>query len=154
MQRHSLTSLESALSLANGRSWGVGGGGWGEVCFLRSLTAEKILFTGRQTCFLYLVLWLCATAPTNRSGHKTVFKCVGRQLKYLELMVHVGMMLPGPEVTCHHRTSHATTFTQLNVSLLMIIYLSIYILIKVWSSCLIDWGRAYESWIRNGSSKL
>ena len=25
----------------------------------RSLTARKILFTGRQTCSLYLVLWLC-----------------------------------------------------------------------------------------------
>ena len=27
----------------------------------RSLTAGKILFTGRQTCSLYLVLWLCDT---------------------------------------------------------------------------------------------
>ena len=30
----------------------------GRVC-RRSLTAEEILFTGKQTCFLYLVLWLC-----------------------------------------------------------------------------------------------
>ena len=30
----------------------------GGVCG-RSLTAGKILFTGRQTCSLYLVLWLC-----------------------------------------------------------------------------------------------
>ena len=31
----------------------------GGVCG-RSLTAGKILFTGRQTCSLYLALWLCA----------------------------------------------------------------------------------------------
>ena len=30
----------------------------GGVCG-RSLMAGKILFTGRQTCSLYLVLWLC-----------------------------------------------------------------------------------------------
>ena len=30
----------------------------GGVC-RRSLTAGKILFSGRQTCSLYLVLWLC-----------------------------------------------------------------------------------------------
>ena len=62
---------------------GEGGGGEGEVCILRtpgvaaspisllsmggvsgrSLTVEKILFTGRQTCSLYLVLWLCAPPP-------------------------------------------------------------------------------------------
>ena len=66
--------------LANGPSWGGGGrGAEEEVCILRSpgiaaspisllsmggvcgrsLTAGKILFTGRQTCSLYLVLWLC-----------------------------------------------------------------------------------------------
>ena len=28
------------------------------------------------------------------------------------------------------------------------------ILIKLWSSCLIAWGRAYKSWIRNGYSNL
>ena len=33
-------------------------GSTGGVCG-RSLTAGKILFTGRQTCSLYLVLWLC-----------------------------------------------------------------------------------------------
>ena len=74
VQRHSVTSLETARSLANGPSWGEGGEG--EVCILRSpgitaspisllsmggvcgrsLTAGKILFTGRQTCSLYLVL--------------------------------------------------------------------------------------------------
>ena len=32
----------------------------GGVCG-RSLTAGKILFTGRQTCSLYLVLWLCGS---------------------------------------------------------------------------------------------
>ena len=74
------SQLETARSLANGPSWWGGGGGvWGaegEVCILRSpgvaaspisllpmggvcgrsLTAGKILFTGSQTCSLYLVL--------------------------------------------------------------------------------------------------
>ena len=79
VQRHSLTSLETAHSLANALSWG--GGAEGEVYILRSsgiaaspisllsmvgvcgrsLTAGKILFTGRQTCSFYSVLWLCAT---------------------------------------------------------------------------------------------
>ena len=83
MQRHKVTSLETSCSLANGPSWGGGGGGVcgaeEEVCILfspgiaaspisllsmggvcgRTLTAGKILFTGRQTCSLYLVLWLC-----------------------------------------------------------------------------------------------
>ena len=36
----------------------IGYGSSGGVCG-RSLTAGKILFTGRQTCSLYLVLWLC-----------------------------------------------------------------------------------------------
>ena len=74
VQRHSATSHETACSLANGPSWG--GGAAGEVCILpspgiaaspisllsmggvcgRSLTAGKILFAGRQTCSLYLVL--------------------------------------------------------------------------------------------------
>ena len=80
------TSHETARSLANGPSWGGGGGelwrggGWRRsmcsafpgncsvsyLSFLsmrgvcgRSLTAGKILFTERQTCSLYLVLWLC-----------------------------------------------------------------------------------------------
>ena len=73
VQHHRVTSLETARSLANGPSWG---GKRGEVCILRfpgiaaspisllsmgglcgrSLMGEKILFTGRQTCSLYLVL--------------------------------------------------------------------------------------------------
>ena len=77
VQRHSVTSLETARSLSNGPSWGGGGGAEGEVCILRSpgiaaspisllsmggvcgrsSTAGKILFTGRQTCSLYLVLY-------------------------------------------------------------------------------------------------
>ena len=80
MQHHSVTSLETARSMANGPSWG-GGGAEGEVCILHSpgiaaspvslysmegvcgwsLTAGEILFTGRQTCSLYLVLWLCGS---------------------------------------------------------------------------------------------
>ena len=77
VQRHSVTSLETARSLAKMAAVGGGGGGTeGEVCILRSpaiaaspisllsmggvcgrrLTAGKILFTGRQTCSLYLVL--------------------------------------------------------------------------------------------------
>ena len=69
-------------ALSNGSSWegGLGGGAEGEVCILhspgiaaspisllsmggvcgRSLTEGIILFTGLQTCSLYLVLWLCA----------------------------------------------------------------------------------------------
>ena len=61
MQRHSVTSIKTVRSLASGprgsqlsfiygSSSGVSG---------RSLTAGKILFTGRQKCSLYLVLWLC-----------------------------------------------------------------------------------------------
>ena len=75
MQRHSVTLLENARSLANGP---IVAGGWEGICremqrllslfFVygstggvcgQSLTAGKILFTGRQTCSLYLVLWLC-----------------------------------------------------------------------------------------------
>ena len=71
VQRHRVTSFETACSLANGPSWGRGGGGglgvprelqrllsllsMEGVCG-RSLMAGKILFTGRQTCSLYLVL--------------------------------------------------------------------------------------------------
>ena len=71
MQRRSVTSLETARSLANvlsgrglrGNSQGIAASpisllSMGGVCG-RSLTAGKILFTGRQTCSLYLVLWLC-----------------------------------------------------------------------------------------------
>ena len=69
VQRHSVTSLETARSLANDPSFSVG-----QVCILRSpgiaaspisllsmggVCGRKILFTGRQTCSLYLVLWLC-----------------------------------------------------------------------------------------------
>ena len=70
MQRHSMTSLETARSLANDNS---GGGLRGNspgiaespisllsMEALEELWAElnggKILFTGRQTCSLYLVL--------------------------------------------------------------------------------------------------
>ena len=71
--RHSTLRAHWVLALVGG------GGAEGEVCVLRSpgiaaspisllsmggvcgrsLTAEKILFTGRQTCSLYLILWLC-----------------------------------------------------------------------------------------------
>ena len=71
-----MTSLETGRPLANGRSWGGGGVAEEEVCILYSpgitvapislffcgrslwaeLKAEKILFTGRQTFSLYLVL--------------------------------------------------------------------------------------------------
>ena len=72
MQRHRVTSLATAHSLANDPSLV---GADGEVCIQRSpgiappiyllsmggicgriLTAGKILFSGRQTCSLYLVL--------------------------------------------------------------------------------------------------
>ena len=71
MQRHSMASLETALSLAIGQCGGgvkgnnlrelqsllslIGYGSTGGVCGW-SLTEGKILFTGRQTCSLYLVL--------------------------------------------------------------------------------------------------
>ena len=71
VQRHSVTSFETARSLANDTSGGELRGNYpgiaaspisllsmGGVCG-RSLTAGKILFTGSQTCSLYLVLWLC-----------------------------------------------------------------------------------------------
>ena len=40
----------------------------GGVCG-RSLMAEKILFTGRQTCSLYLVLWLCISLLSLEIRH-------------------------------------------------------------------------------------
>ena len=67
VQRHSVTSFETARSLANDPSCGeLRGncsvsylsfvyGSTGGVCG-RSLTVGKILFTGKQTCSLYLVL--------------------------------------------------------------------------------------------------
>ena len=76
MHRHSVTSLENARSLANdpksgGLRWNSPGiaaspiffgyGSTGGVCG-RSLTAGKILFTGRQTCYLYLVYYDSAVA--------------------------------------------------------------------------------------------
>ena len=80
MQRHRVTSLETARSLANGPivagGWGgiprelqrllslIGYGSTGGVCG-RNLTAGKILSNRRQTCSLYLVLWLC----DKRSSH-------------------------------------------------------------------------------------
>ena len=63
VQRHSMTSLETACSLANSSSLG-GGGAEGEVCMSmggvcgRSLTGGKILFTGRQTCSLFSIMTL------------------------------------------------------------------------------------------------
>ena len=73
--RHSRLCAHWLMALVGG-----GRGAEGEVCILRSpgiaaspisllsmggvcgrrLTARKILFSGRQTCSLYLVLWLCA----------------------------------------------------------------------------------------------
>ena len=77
-----MTSLEIARSLVKGPivagGWGgvprklqrllslIGYGSTGGVCGL-SLTARKILFIGRQTCSLYLVLWLCRAG--SRGGH-------------------------------------------------------------------------------------
>ena len=76
VQCHSVTSLETARSLTNSPSWGVlrkkcvfiQRSPWNcSVSYLsfvygRSLWAElngrKILFIGRQTCSVYLVLWL------------------------------------------------------------------------------------------------
>ena len=41
VQRHSVTSLETARSLANGPSWGEGAEG--EVCILRSRELQRLL---------------------------------------------------------------------------------------------------------------
>ena len=51
----------------------IGYGSTGGVCG-RSLTAVKILFTKRQTCSLYLVLWLCECyARSRREIRNTIF---------------------------------------------------------------------------------
>ena len=51
----------------------------------RSLTAEKILYTGRQTCCLYLVLWLCGiyTIWLHRFSH--ISCCHRRKFNAFEL---------------------------------------------------------------------
>ena len=80
-----MTSFETARSLANGPivagGWGgiprelqrllslIGYGSTGGVCG-RSLTAGKILFTGRQTWSLYLVLWLCGVIQYRKKPHQ------------------------------------------------------------------------------------
>ena len=43
VQRHSVTSLETACSLANGPSWGAGVGAKGEVYILRSRELQRFL---------------------------------------------------------------------------------------------------------------
>ena len=58
VQRHSLTSLETARSLANGSSWGVGG--WGRSIY-------------SAFCSLYLVLWFCAA--NIKVGTKVISDC-------------------------------------------------------------------------------
>ena len=59
----------------------IGYGSTGGVCG-RSLTAGKILFSGRQTCSLYLILWLCGLSSSFRCGQqfqqsliRTIFIC-------------------------------------------------------------------------------
>ena len=101
MQHHSVTSLETHWLMAL-----IGGGGEGEVCILRSpgivaspisllsigrvcgrrsLTAGKILFTGRQTCSPYLVLWLCGLKRlTLRVRRKPLVHCIPMRLFCLE----------------------------------------------------------------------
>ena len=101
VQRHSVTSLDTVSSLANGPSSLVrrGGGAEGEVCILRSsgiaafpisllsmggvsgrsLTAGKIIFTEKQTCPLYLVLSLCAKNTRKIKYFKKSYKI---ELKY------------------------------------------------------------------------
>ena len=57
--RHSRLRAHWLLALVGGGgSWGRSLLSMGGVCG-RSLTTEKIFFTGRQTWSLYLVLWLC-----------------------------------------------------------------------------------------------
>ena len=91
MQRHSVASLETSRSLANGPS---DGGLRGEfpgnfsVSYLyfvygstrgvcgRILKAEKILFTRRQACSLYLVLWLCGNSTPWPAKVTAVFSAL------------------------------------------------------------------------------
>ena len=95
MQRHSVTSLKTARLLVNDHS---GGGAEGEfpgncnVSYLsfvygstggacgRSLTAGKILFTGRQTCSLYLVLWLCDICSVLCTHISVLFRSKWREV--------------------------------------------------------------------------
>ena len=74
MQRHSRLRAHWLMTIVAG-GWGgiprelqrllslIGYGSTGGVCG-RSLMAGKILFTGRQTCSLYLVLWLGVSEAT------------------------------------------------------------------------------------------
>ena len=85
-----MTSLETARLLANDSivegGWGgiprelqrllslIGYGITGGVCG-RSLTEGKIIFTGRQTCSLYLVLWIIDAGllmPVPHPGHSVI----------------------------------------------------------------------------------
>ena len=93
-----MTSLETARSLANGPIE-AGGLGWisrelqrllsligygstGGVCG-RSLMDGKILFTGSQTCSLYLVLWLCGTESGFHFESGTVANHFVRYFEFL-----------------------------------------------------------------------
>ena len=59
----------------------------GGVCG-RSLTAGKILFTGRQTCSLYLVLWLCAKTITGHSSHNILMLTIDFLLRNFNLRLN------------------------------------------------------------------
>ena len=81
VQRCSVTSLETARSLANGPSWGLlekyvfcvprelqrflSPFVYGRILWAELDGGGEILFTGRQSCSLYLVLWLCASNYRN-----------------------------------------------------------------------------------------
>ena len=78
--------LQRLLSLIGyGSTWRVCG---------RSLMAGKILFTGRQTCSLYLVLWLCGKLEVK------IYSCFfhkQQREKQLRLATLVGSV-----ANCHH----------------------------------------------------
>ena len=95
---------ETARSLANGPivagGWGgiprelqrllslIGYGSTGGVCG-RSLTERNILFTGTQTCSLYLVLWLCMlSVPLVVWVDVVLVLCLSRSLSLSRLGPH------------------------------------------------------------------
>ena len=116
--RHSRLRAHLLMALIRGE-----GGAEGEVCILhsqgiavspisllsmggvcgRSLMAGKILFSGRQTCSLYLVLWLCAPnikhynplcRQSRSSFLKSKMKCMKQNMaSYYLLKQHVGTII-------------------------------------------------------------
>ena len=102
VQRHSMTSHGTERLLVNDPSGGglrgnsAGNcrvsylsfvyGSTGRVCG-RSLTVGKILFTGMQTCSLYLVLWHCDFGVMRHSVLRPLEECRLRRSLCLDSVV-------------------------------------------------------------------